>query len=116
MRSDQTDNCWPLFLFSKYMRGKALACHVLSDAYNGRTFTEGLASTADLPLLDVSAALSNDGRINIAVVNISDTQSMSTKLPVTTGSVSVFLVGGSEYNIRTSNKEDLETVSIKNLL
>lgn len=104
---------WPLLLFSKYMRGKALACHVRSDTYDGRTFPEWLASSADLPLLDVSAALSENGWMNLAVVNVSDTESMSAKLPVTNGVVSVFLVGGSEYNVRTSNKENMETVGIK---
>jgi alpha-N-arabinofuranosidase len=104
---------WPLLLFSKYMRGKALATHVRSDAYHGRTFPEWLASTVDLPLLDVSAALSDDGWMNLAVVNVSDTESMSTKIPVTNGPVNVFLVGGAEYNIRTSNKEGMETICIK---
>lgn len=103
---------WPLLLFSKYMRGQSLATHVRATTYNGRTFPEFLASTVDLPLLDVSAALSEDGYMNLAVVNISETEDMTPKLPAVAGPVQVFTVGGKNNQIRDVNIEGSEKVSI----
>lgn len=104
---------WPLFLFSKYMRGKSLATHVCSGAYEGKTFPAWLASTMDLPLLDVSAALSEDGWMNLAVVNISEKEAMSTTLPEIAGPVQVFVVGGKGNHIRDNNQEGAESVAIR---
>jgi len=104
---------WPLFLFSKYMRGKSLATHVSSAAYEGKTFPAWLASTMDLPLLDVSAALSEDGWMNLAVVNISEKEAMSTTLPKIAGPVQVFVVGGKGNHIRDNNQEGAESVAIR---
>jgi alpha-N-arabinofuranosidase len=104
---------WPLLLFSKYMRGKSLATHVRSAAYEGKTFPAWLASTMELPLLDVSAALSDDGWMNLAVVNISETEAMQTKLPEVTSPVKVFVVGGNGTHIRDNNQKGAEKVSIR---
>jgi alpha-N-arabinofuranosidase len=104
---------WPLLLFSKYMRGRSLAAHVRSTAYTGRTMPEWLASTMDLPLLDVSAALSDDGFVNLSVVNLSLTDAMETTLPVIKGPVKVFVVGGNVNHIRDSNVEGEEKVYIR---
>ncbi|KAH9206240.1 glycoside hydrolase superfamily [Leptodontidium sp. 2 PMI_412] len=105
---------WPLYLYSKYMRGKSLATHVCSEAYNGTTFPGWLASTAELPLLDASAALSGDGYVNLAVVNIAENQDMETALMVPEGTeVQVFVVGGAENNIRDSNVEGKEKIAIR---
>lgn len=104
---------WPLLLFSKYMRGRSLAAHVRSTAYTGRTMPEWLASTMDLPLLDVSAALSDDGFVNLSVVNLSLTEAMETALPVIKGPVKVFVVGGNVNQIRDSNVEGEEKVYIR---
>jgi alpha-N-arabinofuranosidase len=104
---------WPLLLFSKYMRGKSLATHVCSAAYEGKTFPTWLASTVELPLLDVSAALSDDGWMNLAVVNISETENVSTTLPERTAPVTVLVVGGKENHIRDNNQEGEEKVAIK---
>jgi alpha-L-arabinofuranosidase len=104
---------WPLLLFSKYMRGKSLATHVRATSYTGRTFPEFLASTVDLPLLDVSAALSDDGCMNLAVVNNSEIEAMETVLPPLTGPVQVFTVGGKSNQIRDVNVEGSEKVSIR---
>jgi alpha-N-arabinofuranosidase len=106
---------WPLLLFSRYMRGKTLAVHVCASAYTGRTFPEWLQTTSDTPLLDVSAALSDDGYVNLAVVNISENKSMSTALsvPHTSGTVSVFVVGGNVNGIRDNNTEHSQKVYIR---
>ena len=69
---------YTLELFSKYMRGKMLGVHVSSGTYTGRTNPEWIATTVDVPWLDVSGALGDDGYINISVVNISDEQDMET--------------------------------------
>lgn len=104
---------WPLLLFSKYMQGQSLATHVRSAAYTGRTMPEWLQSTMDMPLLDVSAALSDDGFVNLAVVNISETQAMETTLPVPARPVKVFVVGGNVNGIRDNNTEGSEKVYIR---
>ncbi|KAJ5731818.1 hypothetical protein N7493_003299 [Penicillium malachiteum] len=94
---------WPLLLFSKYMRGQSLAVHVRSPTYTGRTSPEWLESTMDIPMLDVSAALSDDDYLNLAVVNLSDCESVETSLPLIEGSVQVFTVGGNKNDIRDTN-------------
>jgi alpha-L-arabinofuranosidase len=104
---------WPLLLFSKYMRGRSLAVHTKSQAYTGKTMPEWLSSTMDLPLMDVSAALSDDGYVNLAVVNIHETQDMETKLPAIEGPVKVFTVGGRMNGIRDHNVEGDEKVFIR---
>jgi len=101
---------WPLYLYSKYMRGKSLATHVCSEAYTGTTFPNWLASTADLPLLDASAALGDDGYVNLAVVNIAEDRDMETALVVPRG---VFVVGGRANDIRDHNVQGKEKVAIK---
>jgi alpha-N-arabinofuranosidase len=105
---------WPLYLYSKYMRGKSLATHVCSAAYTGTTFPNWLASTADLPLLDASAALGDDGYVNLAVVNIAEDRDMETALVVPRGvQVQVFVVGGRANDIRDHNVQGKEKVAIK---
>jgi alpha-N-arabinofuranosidase len=106
---------WPLLLFSRYMRRKSLATHVRSLAYKGKTCSAWLESTVDLPLLDVSTALSDDVWMTLAVVDISETEDMSPTLPVQTieGSVRVFAIGGSENHVRDNNQEGAEKVAIR---
>ncbi|CZR54882.1 related to alpha-L-arabinofuranosidase 1 [Phialocephala subalpina] len=107
---------WPLFLFSKFMRGKALATHVSAETYSGRTFPEWLASTRELPLLDVSAAVSDDGWVNLAVVNIDEERDLETSMPEGVGKnseVQVYVVGGKENGIRDYNTQGSEKVSIR---
>ena len=105
---------WPL-LFSRYMRGKTLATHVCASDYNGPTFPEWLASTSETPLLDFSAALSDYGYVNLAVVNVSEGRSMSTTIftPADVESVSVFIVGGKVNGIRDNNIEGSENFYVR---
>jgi hypothetical protein len=106
---------WPLLLFSRFMRGKSLATHVCASVFNGPTFPGWLESTSELPLLDVSAALSDDGYVNLAVVNVAEEKPMSTTLsiPANVESVSVFTVGGKVNGIRDNNTEGSEKVYIR---
>jgi alpha-L-arabinofuranosidase len=104
---------WPLLLFSKYMRGQSLATHVRSAVYTGRTMPEWLQTTMDMPLLDVSAALGDDGFVNLAIVNVSESKEMTCTLPVPTGLVKVFVVGGKMNGIRDNNTEGSEKVFIR---
>ncbi|KAJ5649911.1 uncharacterized protein N7484_003634 [Penicillium longicatenatum] len=67
----------------------------------------------DIPILDVSAALSEDDYMNLAVVNVSDSQAMETSLPLLEGPVQVFKVGGDENDIRDINSWGSEKVAIK---
>ncbi|KAJ5114232.1 hypothetical protein N7456_002766 [Penicillium angulare] len=103
---------WPLLLFSKYMRGQSLAVHVRSPTYNGPTSPEWLSSTMDIPMLDVSAALGDDDYLNLAVVNLSDSQALETSLPSVKGPVQVFTVGGNVNNIRDTNSWGSTKVAI----
>lgn len=107
---------WPLLLFSRYMQGHALATHVRAAAYGGRTFPGWLASTRQLPMLDVSAAVGDDGFVNLAVVNIDEERDLETKMPEgagRNGEVRVYMVGGRENDIRDSNTESCEKVCIR---
>jgi alpha-N-arabinofuranosidase len=103
---------WPLYLFSKYMRGKTLAVHVRSGEYDGRTAPEWIASTCDTPWLDVSAALSDDGFISLAVINISDEKDFATELLGVGKDVQAFVVGANCKSVRVTNKEGVQNVGI----
>jgi alpha-L-arabinofuranosidase len=107
---------WPLLLFSRFMRGRALATHVCAEAYAGRTFPEWLASTRELPLLDVSAAVSDDGWVSLAVVNIDDERDLETEIPGGAGrseEVQVYTVGGRGNDIRDHNTEGSMKVFVR---
>lgn len=74
---------------------------------------EWLQSTMDMPLIDVSAALSDDGYVNLAVVNVSEDRDYKTVLPEITAPVKVFTVGGKMNGIRDNNVEGSEKVFIR---
>ncbi|KAK8220378.1 glycoside hydrolase superfamily [Phyllosticta capitalensis] len=61
---------WPLLLFSKYMRGHAVPVNVRCAEYEGPTKPEWIRGTIETPWLDVSATVSEDGWLNLAVVNM----------------------------------------------
>jgi alpha-N-arabinofuranosidase len=107
---------WPLLLFSRFMRGRALATHVYAETYVGRTFPEWLASTRELLLLDVSAAVSDDGWVSLAVVNIDDERDLETKMPGGAGrneEVQVYTVRGRGNGIRDHNTEESVKVFVR---
>jgi len=102
---------WPLFLFSKYMRGQTLAVNLCCGKYVGKTNPEWLATTSDMPWLDVSAAL-NDGFVNLAVVNISEDTDIECEIPITS-TVQVFTVGANNASVRDHNMEGEDKVVIE---
>src|SRR5262249_36252739 len=71
---------WPLLLFSKYMRGQALAVHVRCGEYEGATQPEWIRGTIETPWLDVSAALGDDDVVSLAVVNIDEEEAREAQL------------------------------------
>jgi alpha-N-arabinofuranosidase len=97
---------WPLWLFSKYMRGEALGVHVRSGVYSGRTNPEWIKETGiDCPWLDVSSALSPDGYLTLAVVNIDEERDWKTEIKgLAAGTdVKVFTVGADCKDVRAGN-------------
>jgi len=104
---------YPLYLFSKYMRGKTLGVHVSSGTYKGRTNPDWIATTMDVPWLDVSGALGDDGYVNISIVNISDENDFETDFKGAGSDVQVFTVGGKSIDKAAVNEDGKETVGIK---
>ncbi|CAK7238543.1 hypothetical protein SEUCBS140593_010794 [Sporothrix eucalyptigena] len=115
---------WPLLLFSKYMRGKTLNVHLRASTYNGSTFPSWIRKTTPTPWLDVSCAYDEvSGFVNLAVVNIDDTQDITVDLGLqetlpaglTTDKqqeVQVFTVGGGEIDVKTTNFDGVERVGV----
>ncbi|KAL5344190.1 hypothetical protein ACLOAV_010838 [Pseudogymnoascus australis] len=105
---------WPLLLFSKYMRGKTLAVHVRAGAYDGRTRPEWVRDLCETPWLDVSCALNDDGWVSLAVVNISEDKDWAVQLGGLGqhSSVDTFCVGGDCKNVRETNFDGVQRVSI----
>ena len=71
---------WPLLLFSRYMRGQALAVGVRCGEWEGETKPGWIRGTVETPWLDVSAALGDDGVVSVAVVNIREDGAMEATL------------------------------------
>lgn len=104
---------WPLLLFSKYMRGKTIGAHVRSSAYEGRTKPTWVRMTEDTPWLDVSCALSDDGFLNLAVINISEDQDFETQvIGVGEKDVDVFAVGTDNKSVSDTNFDGIQRVGI----
>ena len=70
---------WPLLLFCKYMKGWSVATHLSCTSYNGETEPKWMRGTVDTPWLDVSATV-NDNSVNMVVVNIHPSKTLSTHL------------------------------------
>ncbi|KAF2258190.1 glycoside hydrolase [Lojkania enalia] len=97
---------WPLLLFAKYMRGHAIALNVVSAEYSGRTNPEWIRGTIETPYLDCSAAISEDGYMNMAVVNVHENKDFDTKLEgLKTEKVEVFRVTGENVNVANTESE-----------
>ncbi|PSK40126.1 Paxillin-like protein 1 [Elsinoe australis] len=102
---------WPLLLYSKYMRGHTVAVNVRGEEYEGRTEPKWIRGTIETPFLDVSCAVSDDGWVNLAVVNVSEDKDFATDLQGAGGSVDVYTVTGSGPMV--TNTEAKEEVGIK---
>jgi alpha-N-arabinofuranosidase len=104
---------WPLLLFSKYMRGKTVGAHVRSGAYEGRTKPAWVRMTEDTPWLDVSCALSDDGFMNLAVINISEDRDLETRIiGLEPKVVEVFAVGTDNTSVSDTNFDGVQRVGI----
>jgi alpha-L-arabinofuranosidase len=105
---------WPLLLFAKYMRGWTVATHVSSAAYEGVTEPKWIRAAVDTPWLDVSATVSNDGYVNLAVVNVHPTESFDIDvggIQVSEGIGRKFVVTGERWDV--VNVDGTENVGIE---
>ncbi|CAH0000159.1 unnamed protein product [Clonostachys byssicola] len=99
---------WPLLLYSKYMRGSSVAVGLRAGEYTGDTHPAWLRSAVNTPWLDVSAALSDDGWISLAVVNIHEEKDFETEIRGAVSEVEVHSVGGSALDVvNTAEKQEV---------
>ncbi|CAH0023911.1 unnamed protein product [Clonostachys rhizophaga] len=99
---------WPLLLYSKYMRGSSVAVGLRAGEYTGDTHPAWLRSAVNTPWLDVSAALSDDGWINLAVVNIHEEKDFETEIRGAVSQVEVHSVSGSALDVvNTAEKQEV---------
>ena len=86
---------WPLWLFSRYMRGHLLAVNVRCPEYEGPTQPKWIRGTVQTPFLDVSATINDQGMASMVVVNVHDSQDFQTQLEgIIAGDVQVYHVTG----------------------
>ncbi|KAL1633990.1 hypothetical protein SLS56_002581 [Neofusicoccum ribis] len=105
---------WPLLLFSKYMRGTTVAVNVACGEYDGPTAPAWLRGSIETPWLDVSAAITDDGWVGLAVVNVHEEKGFETSLDGVVskdGKVKVYTVTGPGW--QAVNVEGKEEVGIK---
>jgi alpha-N-arabinofuranosidase len=104
---------WPLLLFSKYMRGSTVACHVSCGEYEGPTEPEWIRGTIETPWLETSATVSDDGVVSMVVVNIHESKSFTVRLEgISSGTeVEVHTVTGD--SLQSTNTEEKTEVGIK---
>ncbi|KAL7780569.1 hypothetical protein CFE70_010593 [Pyrenophora teres f. teres 0-1] len=103
---------WPLLLFSKYMRGQTLALNVRAPEYTGRTKPSWIRGTIETPFLDCSAALSDDGWINLAVTNVHETKGFEVEIAgLKADAVEVHTVTGA--NVHVVNTDGVQNVGIE---
>ena len=104
---------WPLLLFSRYMRGSTIACNVRCDEYQGDTEPAWIRSAIETPWLDVSAALGDDGFVNLMVVNVHESQDFETEVSgvrAVPEEVEVYTVTGT--SVRDTNMDGRQDVGI----
>lgn len=101
---------WPLYLFSKYMRGWTISAHLASATYEGETSPKWVRGVKETPWLDVSAVLGEDGYVNVAVVNIHDEKAIETEIDGPAGEVTVFTVTAD--NVAATNMKGKEEVVV----
>lgn len=89
---------WPLYLFSKYMRGWTISAHLSCGTYEGDTSPKWVRGVKDTPWLDVSATLGEDGYVNVAVVNIHEEEDIKTQVNGSSGDVRVFTVTAADVS------------------
>lgn len=102
---------WPLYLFSKFMRGWTVSAHVSCGVYEGETAPMWLRGAVDTPWLDVSASLGEDGFVSLAVVNIHGSKGFETRVEGVGRDVDVFVVTGD--GVAVTNMKGSEEVCVK---
>lgn len=103
---------WPLFLFSNYMRGYTVAVNVRCSEYIGRTEPTWIRGTVETPWLDVSATMSDDKWLNLAVVNINEEKAYEVDIEGIEGEdAQVYTVTGGKTT--ATNIEHEQQVDIK---
>ena len=93
------------------MRGWTISAHVACGTYEGETSPTWLRGVKDTPWLDVSAALGDDGFVNVVVVNIHESKDINTNLEGVTGEVAIFTVTGRDVTV--TNMKGKQEVSIR---
>jgi alpha-N-arabinofuranosidase len=101
---------WPLYLFSRYMRGWTISAHLSCATYEGETSPKWVRGVKETPWLDVSATLGEDGYVNLAVVNIHEEKGIETKIDGISGEASVFTVTAD--NVAATNMKGKEEVDV----
>jgi alpha-N-arabinofuranosidase len=97
---------WPLLLFSKYMRGHTIALNVRAPEYMGRTNPKWVRGTIETPYLDCSAALGEDGFVNLAVTNVNEEKDFEVDLQgLKAAKVEVFTVRGESVDVVNTVEE-----------
>lgn len=103
---------WQLLLFGKYMQGHTVAVSVQCAEYEGPTAPSWIRDTIERPWLDVSATISDDRWVSMAVVNVNENKNFETRLEeVGSVDVQVFRVTG--QNVGVVNAESREEVGIQ---
>jgi alpha-N-arabinofuranosidase len=102
---------WPLWLFSRYMRGHAVAINVRSPEYTGRTNPSWVRGTIDTPYLDCSATVGEDGFVNLAVVNVSGEEAYEADVAGVGEDVKVFVVSGESVDV--VNTDGVQNVGVE---
>ena len=103
---------WPLFLFSKYMRGHTIAVNVCCSEYTGPTEPAWIRGTIETPWLDVSATVSDDGWVNLAVVNIDGEKDYEVDIKGTGGEeAEIYIMTGKGTD--ATNTKDSQQVGMK---
>lgn len=97
---------WPLYLFSKYMRGWTISVHLSCASYEGETSPKWVRGVKDTPWLDVSATLGEDGYVNVAVVNIHEEKDITSNIDGPSGPISIFTVTGESVQACNMNGKE----------
>lgn len=103
---------WPLWLFSKYMRGDRVSAWVKCGAYDGETEPKWIGTMRDVAWLDVSACVDEDGWCNVVVVTVHEDRGWKTELKgLKAGEVIVWTVTGSGVWVTNVGGNDQEVVA-----
>ncbi|KAK0618980.1 glycoside hydrolase superfamily [Immersiella caudata] len=102
---------WPLWLFSRFMRGKTIGVNLRCGEYEGGTKPGWIRGAVDTPWLDVSAAVGKDGVVSLAVVNICGERDREVVVEGMRGVAEVWEVSGREVGV--TNVEGMEEVKVR---